>query len=40
MVLEISSDDAISTPIIGFDPEVVGFLGNIGANIDIDSYVV
>ena len=40
VVLEISSDDSISTPAIGFDPSVANFLAQVGAGIDIDSYVV
>jgi len=38
VVLEISVDDSISTPAIGFDKNVIEFLSKIGASIDIDTY--
>jgi len=38
VVLWISTDDSISTPAIGFTPEVVSFLNSVGASIDIDTY--
>lgn len=38
VVLWITSDEAISTPIIGFDSQVISFIASIGATIDIDTY--
>jgi len=38
VVLYISPDESISTPIIGFDREVIDFLSEVGAIIDIDTY--
>lgn len=38
VVLLFTSDDAISTPIIGFSERVTRFLGNVFASIDIDTY--
>jgi hypothetical protein len=38
VVLHISMNDSISTPAIGFTPEVVSFLSAVGASIDIDTY--
>ena len=38
VVLYISSDDSVSTPIIGFDETVLKFLADVGATIDIDTY--
>jgi hypothetical protein len=38
VVLYISVDENVCTPAIGFDSEVIAFLGRIGAIIDIDSY--
>lgn len=38
VVLWISTDESISTPAIGFDSEVISFLSDIGASIDVDTY--
>jgi hypothetical protein len=38
VVLFISTNELHSTPAIGFDADVVAFLGEIGAYIDIDTY--
>ena len=38
VVLWISTDDSISTPAIGFKPEVILFIHKIGASVDIDTY--
>ncbi|MDG9671039.1 DUF4279 domain-containing protein [Hahella sp. CR1] len=38
VVLWISMNEEHSTPAIGFDAETIGFLGEIGAFVDIDAY--
>ncbi len=38
IVLHIAVDDQVSTPIIGFAPEVIAFLAGVGASIDVDTY--
>lgn len=38
VVLWISTDESVSTPAIGFEPDVISFLSDIGASIDIDTY--
>ena len=38
VVLWFSVNEEHSTPAIGFEPETVSFLGEIGAFIDIDTY--
>ena len=38
VVLSFSVNQELSTPAIGFEPETVSFLGEIGAFIDIDTY--
>jgi hypothetical protein len=38
VVLWISMNEKHSTPAIGFTTETIGFLGEIGAYIDIDTY--
>lgn len=38
VVLWISINDEISTPAIGFNPDVITFLGDINGYIDIDTY--
>lgn len=38
VVLWFSADSEQSTPAIGFDKEIVHFLGSIGAYVDIDTY--
>ncbi|MFC1833600.1 DUF4279 domain-containing protein [Thermodesulfobacteriota bacterium] len=38
VVLWISTDDEISTPVIGFETEVIAFLHQVGGTIDIDTY--
>lgn len=38
VVLHISTDDSISTPIITFDQEVIAFVHRVGAGIDVDTY--
>jgi hypothetical protein len=38
VVLTIAPDDAVSTPAIGFDAEVIAFLYEVGASIDVDTY--
>ena len=38
VVLTITPDDSVSTPVVGFDPNVISFLNKIGASIDIDIY--
>ena len=39
VVVTFSSDEARSTPAIGFDETVIEFLQYVGATIDIDTYV-
>ena len=39
VVLWISVDPKLSTPAIGFDKTVVDFLANVGASIDVDTYL-
>jgi hypothetical protein len=38
VVLDISTDEDVSTPILGFETEVIDFLHRVGATIDIDTY--
>lgn len=38
VVLTISPDDSVSTPILGFDQRVIEFLNDVGATIDVDLY--
>jgi hypothetical protein len=38
VVLTISPDESVSTPVIGFDVGVISFLARVGASIDIDTY--
>ena len=38
VVLTITTDDAKSTPAIGFDRSVVAFLAKVGAWVDVDTY--
>jgi hypothetical protein len=38
VVLYISMNESVSTPAIGFTPEVISFLSAVGASIDIDTY--
>jgi hypothetical protein len=38
VVLTISPDEQVSTPAIGFEPEVISFLNKVDASIDIDTY--
>ncbi len=38
VVLWFSSDSEQSTPAIGFEKEIVEFLGRVGAFVDIDTY--
>lgn len=38
VVLTISSDEQFPTPAIGFDRDVISFLSDVGATIDIDTY--
>ena len=38
VVLHISPDETVSTPIIGFDRQVIDFLSEVGATVDIDTY--
>jgi hypothetical protein len=38
VVLLFTSDDSLSTPIIGFSERVTRFLGTLFASIDIDTY--
>jgi hypothetical protein len=40
VVLHITVDDTKSTPAIGFDPETIKFLSNVGASIDVDTYLI
>lgn len=37
-VLWISTDEDISTPVIGFESDVISFLHHVGGTIDIDTY--
>lgn len=39
VVMSISTNEVTSTPAIGFDVETTKFLGEIGAFIDIDTYL-
>ena len=39
VVLWISVDEATSTPAIGFDMNVISFLYEVGAHIDVDTYI-
>ena len=38
VVLTISADESTSTPAIGFDSDVIAFLNQVGASIDVDTY--
>lgn len=38
VVLTITPNDKVSTPAVGFDSEVVMFLAQVGASIDVDIY--
>lgn len=38
VVLTITPDDSVSTPILGFDQRVITFLNGVGATIDVDLY--
>jgi hypothetical protein len=38
VVLTITPDDSVSTPILGFDQTVIAFLNDIGGTIDVDLY--
>ena len=38
VVLTMTPDESISTPIVGFDQNVIAFLNSVGASIDIDIY--
>jgi hypothetical protein len=38
VVLRISTDESISTPAIGFDRDIIQFLNEVGATIDVDTY--
>ncbi len=38
VVLWVSTDENISTPMVGFEPDVIQFLHVVGATIDIDMY--
>lgn len=40
IVLRISTDDSMSTPAIGFDSTCIEFINAIGAEIDIDTYLL
>ena len=40
VVLFISTNVDVSTPIIGFETQVIDFLHRVGASIDIDSYLI
>lgn len=40
VVMNFTADENISTPVIGFDLEVLRFVSSIGASIDIDTYRV
>jgi len=39
VVLTITTDDSKSTPAIGFDASVVAFLAEVGAWVDVDTYL-
>lgn len=39
VVVYFSDDEAVSTPAIGFEPEVIDFLSAVGASIDVDTYL-
>ncbi len=38
VVISFSDDEAVSTPAIGFEPEVIDFLTTVEASIDVDTY--
>ena len=40
VVIHFSTNDDISTPAIGFSSRVLDFLVNVGATIDIDTYIL
>jgi len=40
VVLWISTEEGDSTPTIGFDTQVVKFLSEVGASIDVDTYLL
>jgi len=40
VALWLTSDEAKSTPAIGFDSNVISFLHEVGATIDVDTYIV
>ena len=40
VVIHFSTDDNVSTPAIGFSSRVLNFLADVGATIDIDTYIL
>lgn len=38
--IHFSTEDDVSTPAIGFSSRVLDFLTNVGATIDIDTYIL
>ena len=40
VVLSFSTNEGISTPVIGFDTATIDFLAKVGAFIDIDTYLL
>jgi hypothetical protein len=38
VVLRVTMDDTKSMPAIGFDPETIRFLAEVGASVDVDTY--
>jgi len=38
VVLTITPNDSVSTPAVGFDSNVIAFLNEVGASIDVDIY--
>ncbi len=39
IVLSFSTDEEVSTPIIGFETDTIAFLAKVGASVDIDTYL-
>jgi|GEM_PF-2053963 len=38
VVMDFPIDDSVSTPVLGFSPELIEFAAAVGASIDIDTY--
>ncbi len=38
VILTITQDDSVEIPAVGFDMNVISFLSDVGASIDVDIY--